>query len=965
MGNENRSLGTTSTRSWRTEFAWMMALAAMGVAASYLSINIPYTPVYIEGRWIFGYIGFAILSHRWMALLLAAILSVAGPHKISLGFALIGNMLYALPTMVTIRSIHKWILNRLHAPVWYGLAWLLLILGCYQAFTTPAVWGFMAFLGDDSIGAGMLEGWRMQPFLLESVAVGIVSALAMISIRSHSALRESQQELCITLYSIGDGVISTDAAGRIRRMNPAAERLSGWREAEAIGKPLEAVFTLLDEDTRAPIENLTQRLLASGHILDLTQRALLASRDGSEYAIADSAAPIRDENQHMTGIVLTFRDQSKERAVQRTQQETYDRLLLALRNARMGIWEWSIRSSRASYFGEYENLFGMPVEAFGNTVPDIRQNIHPDDQARTAQAFQHAVRTGADFNETYRIIWPDGGIHWIHTHGKPVFDERGNLQRIVGTIQDVTERRQVEAERARLNAQIHEQARQTEQILMAVPAGILLLDAEGRILQSNQTDREVLPVLEGLSVGDFLTQLGDRPLADLLTTPPTRGLWHEVQLGKYTFEAITRQVGRGSEPGYWVLVIKDVTLEREIQAQLQQQERLAAVGQLAAGIAHDFNNIMAVITLYIQLTLRATGLSPKEIERLSIISQQVQRASALIQQILDFSRRAVLERQLLDLKPFLKELLKLLRRTMPENIRIELISNVDGYIVNADPTRLQQAIMNLVFNARDAMPDGGELTFNLSRGVADDTLKHVAGGAAVNGEWVRLAVTDSGTGIAPDALPHIFEPFFTTKEIGKGTGLGLAQVYGIVNHHEGYIDVHTQVGVGTTFTLYLPASPAPTMPKLVAEMTSLARGQGETILVVEDDETLRRALVESLELLRYQTLEAGNGQAALEILAHYAPGASTAPGQAVALVLSDLVMPKMGGQALFYAMRQRGLNLPVIVLSGHPMETELEQLLAQGLAGWLSKPPDVARLSQLLDRVLHPRPDTTSDDPGV
>jgi len=264
--------------------------------------------------------------------------------------------------------------------------------------------------------------------------------------------------------------------------------------------------------------------------------------------------------------------------------------------------------------------------------------------------------------------------------------------------------------------------------------------------------------------------------------------------------------------------------------------------------------------------------------------------------------------------------------------------------VNADPTRMQQVVMNLAINARDAMPEGGELRFALSGTTGADGVKCGTCGLAMEGDWVLLSVTDTGTGIALDALAHLFEPFYTTKEPGKVSGLGMAQVYGIVAQHNGHIDVVTKPNEGTTFDIYLPALLEGQSIAPAASTEALVPGQGETILVVEDDAALREALVDTLGLLNYRSLEAADGLEALSILEGSA--------EEVAVVLSDLIMPQMGGKALFHSMRERGLGLPMVLLSGHPMEHELKELQEQGLAGWSLKPASVEKLSQLLARAL-------------
>jgi two-component system, cell cycle sensor histidine kinase and response regulator CckA len=271
----------------------------------------------------------------------------------------------------------------------------------------------------------------------------------------------------------------------------------------------------------------------------------------------------------------------------------------------------------------------------------------------------------------------------------------------------------------------------------------------------------------------------------------------------------------------------DLTEKKLAEAALRERERqqheLAVVGQLAAGIAHDFNNIMAVVSIYAEMTSEAPGLTEKERARTLTIVEQTQRAAGMIRQILDFSRKAVYERQVLDLLPLLKEQVKLLRQTLPESIAIRFAFAPGEYLVQADSTRMQQMIVNLALNARDAMPAGGVLHVSLDQVTVEEqpSMRGLEVGA-----WVRVIVRDTGVGIPPEHLEHIFEPFFTTKEPGKGTGLGLAQVQGIVGQHEGQIAVVSEVGAGTTFTIYLPAVLTQVLPTAAGPAEALAETVG-------------------------------------------------------------------------------------------------------------------------------------------
>jgi two-component system, cell cycle sensor histidine kinase and response regulator CckA len=503
--------------------------------------------------------------------------------------------------------------------------------------------------------------------------------------------------------------------------------------------------------------------------------------------------------------------------------------------------------------------------------------------------------------------------------------------------------RKSQKEKERLLVEVRQQEQQVREIMNTVPEGVFLLDESGRIILTNPLAQADLQALTGMKEGDTLTHLGDKTLPEILEPPP-KGLWHELKAAARIFEVIARPTAEGAKKQRWVIVLRDVTSEREIQARSQQQERLAAVGQLAAGIAHDFNNILAVILLYTEMALGTPEISARLRERLLTITQQSKRASDLIQQILDFSRRTMLERHPMDMLPFLKEQVKLLERTLPENIKIDLGYKPGAFIIDADLTRMQQAIMNLAVNARDAMPEGGKLQISLDHPKTPEGIHCIACGKVQGGDWVSISVADNGNGIDPEYLPHIFEPFFTTKAPGHGTGLGLSQVFGIIEKHDGHIDVQSHFGKGTTFQLYLPSLMVQPSSKAETELHSFIRGHGETILVAEDEPTTRHALMEGLTLLNYRVICSTDGLEALNQLQQQ-------PGR-VDLILSDVVMPEMGGIALFRAIRSGGSPIPIILMTGHPLQNELDNLLKEGLNAWLMKPPRLKHLATLIAQAL-------------
>jgi PAS domain S-box-containing protein len=517
--------------------------------------------------------------------------------------------------------------------------------------------------------------------------------------------------------------------------------------------------------------------------------------------------------------------------------------------------------------------------------------------------------------------------------------------------QELAERVRVQEERERLLAQIQEHAQQVQQIIETVPDGMIMLDADKRILLTNPTAEEFLPLLTEATVGEVLLELGGRQFDELLKPPAEGTHSHEVKIKQpqfHIFEIEPQRIEGGLETGGWVVVLRDVTEERLAQERAQQQQRMAAVGQLAAGIAHDFNNILTSIIGFAELMRSDEILSHTSMRDVEQIIRQGHRAANLIRQILDFSRKSIIERRTINLTSFLKETVKLLERTIPENIRIVLDMQLGDRtcLLNADLTQIQQALTNLAVNARDAMPQGGELKFHLSCFDLHPNQEPPCPDMAP-GEWMALSISDTGTGIEPHNLPRIFEPFFTTKEVGEGTGLGLAQVYGIVKQHEGFINAESKVGEGTTFTIYLPSLPtkeedATSEP----EDNGIPRGNGETILLVEDDLLVQQVAQAMLEHLGYRVVMASNGREALEVYDEHS--------SRIAMVLTDVTMPEMGGLALSEALHKKDQTIKIVALTGYPLEDEAGVLLAQGIMDWLHKPLDLQKLAQTVSRSLRP-----------
>ena len=393
-----------------------------------------------------------------------------------------------------------------------------------------------------------------------------------------------------------------------------------------------------------------------------------------------------------------------------------------------------------------------------------------------------------------------------------------------------------------------------------------------------------------------------------------------------------------------LLLYTDLTEKTRLEAQLLRAQRLESIGHLAGGIAHDLNNVLMPLLMAGPL-LRPELAKSARLPLLNLIEASARRGADIVKQILAFARGSEVDKVPVQTRHLLRETAEVIRETFPKHIVLKPNLPRDLWLVEANSTQLHQVVMNLCLNARDAMPDGGTLTLTAENLTVTPALANqIANGRP--GPHVVWTIRDTGHGIAPEDLSRIFDPFFTTKGVGQGTGLGLATVYGIVRFHHGFLQVHSTLGQGTEFKIFLPAVPdSPALPE--AEPSPMVCGRGELILVVDDDESLRQVLGALLAQHDYRVALAADGHEALALAQRH--------GAELALVLTDLIMPRLNGMQLISALRQADLRPGIIVMTGHVNSTALTDLARLGVQHLLSKPCEPGAVLTALREVLDAR----------
>ncbi|MCX6544309.1 MAG: PAS domain S-box protein [Acidobacteria bacterium] len=664
------------------------------------------------------------------------------------------------------------------------------------------------------------------------------------------------------------------------------------------------------------------------------------------------AIPRLDAHRRYIGVVHVVRDITERKRAEQAQRESDEQYRLAVNATNDGMWDINFRDGTARFNTSYVEAFGRPSE---NEDPWLWwiDHVHPDDRDRTLSSFDAAVNGPADvWKCEYRFRRIDGTWANTYDHAYIRRDSTGKADYVIGALADITERTSREEEKARLLAIIEES-----------PDFIGVADVQGNLQYHNRAAKHMVGLpddadLSHMKIGDMHPAWAAKLIEEEGIPAIFRGgTWRNenVLLHRNGSEIPVSQVlvlhrNSTGEPKFISTIMRDITAPRRaeeeqatLQTQLQQAQKMESIGRLAGGVAHDFNNMLGVILGHTELALEQVDPALSLHVDLEEIRNATMRSADLTRQLLAFARKQAVAPKVLHLNDTVAGMLRMLQRLIGENIDLKWQPGEDLWLVKVDPSQIDQILANLCVNARDAISGVGKMTLETGNSTLDEgyCASHTG---CVPGEYVRLAVGDDGSGMTPETVAHVFEPFFTTKVMGKGTGLGLATVYGIVKQNSGYIDVNSELNLGTTFTVYLPrhvGEDEKARPEGAA--TTMLRGD-ETILLVEDELSFLTLTRRMLEERGYTVLAASGPGEALRLAREHA-------GK-IHLLMTDVVMPEMDGRALATSLLSVLPLVKCLFMSGYTTDVIAQHgVLDEGLH-FIQKPFGIDSLAAKVREAL-------------
>ncbi len=794
-------------------------------------------------------------------------------------------------------------------------------------------------LGLDAVRCGAEDYLVKEDFDGELLVRAIRNATERARIKIE--LKASEQNYRALYRNVVAGVFSTTLDGQFISANPSMVKLLGYDSEEELLKiDIPSQIHACPEQRQRWVEQVH----AAGEMVNAELR--LRRKDGREITVLENSCLVYDDDgnpSHYQGTLIDVTERMQAEAALRKSEERFE---LAVKGSLDGLYDWDLVADRFFASPRLADLLGFDPQLENNGFKQFQSRIHPDDHSRVRRTVIEHLRDDRPFNVEFRIRRENGEYLWLQGKGQSVRNADGRATRMAGSVADIGERKK--AEEALRSSQSFFQL-----ILNSVPISIAYVEKDETITFANQNYLDWFQVRQSELIGKKIRHITseesyriirpriDRVLAGEMVTY-SAGAERDMQDFELEVTYIPHRDGSGDVIGFFS-VVQDMTLHRRLEAELRQAQKMEAVGQLTGGIAHDFNNLLSIIVGNLQLLSRPLQGQEKLVELADSALKAALRGADLTKRLLSLSRRQVLEPRLLDVNELVMEMDELLRRTLGNSVDIETRFAKNLHPATIDPGQLESALLNLAINARDAMPEGGQLlieTSNLS--IPESGSPEFP--QATPGEYVFLAVSDTGCGMPSDVADRAFEPFFTTKDVSKGSGLGLSMVHGFVEKSGGFTSIRSNVGVGTRLRLLFPMADDDTASseQQIIEI-EMPRGD-ECILVVEDDNEVRKTTIALLTDLGYQALEAGDGPSALRVLGAHPE---------IDLLFSDVMMPGgMRGPVLAQQAGEIRPDLPVLFATGFAESTILYKGVEASPDSVICKPYGHDELARKIRRVL-------------